>query len=434
MTAEIRLRHFENLTELKCIESKDRYLFQSPAPDIQLGLVGTGTIGMEHIRVCALEGRARIRSLYDTSTNSLTLAQKYTHKMQASQPLICDELSQMCTDATHNALLICTPNYTHRQIMEALAPSGKAIYLEKPMAHTLVDAYAICQLAATHAAPVHIGLQYRYKSNYALALKEILRNNSLGQIHHIAMQEHRPPFLDKVNQWNKFAKLSGGTFIEKCCHYFNLMHIIANSQPVSVFATGAQAVNFKNFERSGQTADIIDHGFVTIEFANGSQAHLDLCMFSPTFHEALNVCGELGRLNAQEEWNPILQTHKANRVEIQHHETQSSQSTETQYADYIANSGHGGATYFAHKAFIEDIIRWQQMMSSGMSPVDQQSITNANILRATESFWSIAIGSAAQASIVAKKPIDLLEHIASQGIDTHCPLLNSMHPQESMLQ
>ena len=28
----------------------------------------------------------------------------------------------------------------------------------------------------------------------------------------INMMEHRMPFLDKVAQWNKFAKYSGGTF------------------------------------------------------------------------------------------------------------------------------------------------------------------------------------------------------------------------------
>jgi hypothetical protein len=31
------------------------------------------------------------------------------------------------------------------------------------------------------------------------------------------------PFLDKVNQWNKFARFSGNTLVEKCCHYFDLL-------------------------------------------------------------------------------------------------------------------------------------------------------------------------------------------------------------------
>ena len=83
------------------------------------------------------------------------------------------------------------------------------------------------------------------------------------------MLEHRFPFLDKVGQWNKFDANTGGTLVEKCCHYFDLMNLFADARPVRVFANGNQSVNFKDFERDGKSADCLDQANVLVDYANG---------------------------------------------------------------------------------------------------------------------------------------------------------------------
>ena len=60
------------------------------------------------------------------------------------------------------------------------------------------------------------------------------------------MSEYRPPFLDKVEQWNKFNEFSGGTFVEKCCHYFDLINLLAEGQP-EMFSPAGDKRNFLNF-------------------------------------------------------------------------------------------------------------------------------------------------------------------------------------------
>ncbi len=122
--------------------------------------------------------------------------------------------------------MICTPNYTHFDVLKVAMASGKAIFLEKPMATTLSDAAATVALARDYHSFVQIGLQYRYKAQYVESLHEALVRRSVGEIRMISMSEYRPPFLDKVGQWNKFNDLSGGTLVEKCCHYFDLINSI----------------------------------------------------------------------------------------------------------------------------------------------------------------------------------------------------------------
>ena len=72
------------------------------------------------------------------------------------------------------------------------------------MATKLEDAYEITKMAKEYGAVLQIGLQYRYKSIYAEAIHEVLERKAVGEVKMINIMEHRIPFLDKVNQWNKF--------------------------------------------------------------------------------------------------------------------------------------------------------------------------------------------------------------------------------------
>ncbi len=94
------------------------------------------------------------------------------------------------------------------------------------MATTVADAYEIAQIAATYPAVFQIGLQYRYKPIYVEAIHAALERKAIGEIKTITILEHRFPFLDKVGQWNKFSKYSGGTLVEKCLPLtFDLMNL-----------------------------------------------------------------------------------------------------------------------------------------------------------------------------------------------------------------
>jgi myo-inositol 2-dehydrogenase / D-chiro-inositol 1-dehydrogenase len=56
----------------------------------------------------------------------------------------------------------------------------------------------------------------------------------------LTIREHRFPFLEKVGDWNRFNRNTGGTLVEKCCHFFDLMRLILRDDPVRVMASGGQ--------------------------------------------------------------------------------------------------------------------------------------------------------------------------------------------------
>ena len=314
--------------------------------------------------------------------------------------VVHESLEAACQDEAADALIICTPNYTHIDVLEVAAKSGKPILLEKPMATTVADAKTILGIAASYPSFIQVGLQYRYKAPYVEARHEVLARRSLGDVKTIAMSEYRPPFLDKVGQWNKFSEYSGGTLVEKCCHYFDLMNLLADSLPVRVYASGGQAVNFTDFEYSGISSDIDDHAFVIIDYANGVRGSFTLNMFSPHFYEELVVCGTDGRLVATERFDFLQDDVSHSSLAIEKPETGASRTMDVSYARPIEQSGHHGATFFEHIAF-----------------ADQLDGKATDCASAEQGYWSIIVGAAAQQSRDTGAPVDIQQFLNQQGLE-----------------
>lgn len=58
-----------------------------------------------------------------------------------------------------------------------------------------------------------------------------------------------------MNNWNRFNVNSGGTLVEKCCHFFDLMRLFAGANPIRVMASGAIDVNHKDEIYDGKVLD-----------------------------------------------------------------------------------------------------------------------------------------------------------------------------------
>ena len=396
-----RLRFFEQATSQRHITDDDRYLYAQNPPEFRLAVIGTGTIGQEHMRVATLLGRASIHGIYDRSATSMTVATEEFARYSDAPLVAYDTLEAACNDPGSDALMICTPNHTHIDVLETAAKTGKPIFLEKPMATTLSDARRVIEIVQDYPAFIQVGLQYRYKAPYVEALHEALDRKSLGAIKTISMSEYRPPFLDKVEQWNKFAKFSGGTLVEKCCHYFDIINLLAESPPARVFASGGQAVNFVNFERNGSAADIDDHAMVIIDYRNGIRASFTLNMFAPHFHEELVVCGDGGRMVASESFNFLQDDVARSSLAIELGETGASRTIELGYPRAIEQSGHHGATFFEHIAF-----------------ADQMRGQSASSATPLQGLWSIIIASAAQASIKGGGAVDIDTFVRDNELDS----------------
>jgi predicted dehydrogenase len=263
--------------------------------EIRYGVIGTGMMGIEHIsNLNALEG-AVVCAISDPHEASRTRGQQAC----ADEVAVFEHHRDLVDSGLCDAVVVASPNMTHAEVLADLLPTELHILVEKPLCTTVEDCRHVVARAAKRDALVWVGLEYRYMPPVARLIDEVQRG-TVGKVHMVAIREHRYPFLPKVGDWNRFSRNTGGTLVEKCCHFFDLMNLLIADAPTRVFASGGQSVNHLEESYAGETPDILDNAFVIVEYAGGARAMLDLCMFAEATHnqEEISVLGELGKVEA----------------------------------------------------------------------------------------------------------------------------------------
>ncbi len=224
--------------------------------------------------------------------------QRRLYAALAPQATLYDDLDEIMGDTSADVFVIASPNHTHFDILQQiLTRDSRPVLVEKPLCTSVDDCRTIAALADSYKAPIWVAMEYRYMPPVAELLNRVASGH-VGDPRMIAVQEHRFPFLKKVGDWNRFNQNTGGTLVEKCCHFFDLMRLIARDRAVRVYASGAPDVNFREESYAGKTPDIIDNAFVIVDFASGARACLSLCMFcdGAYFQEEIAVLGPKGKI------------------------------------------------------------------------------------------------------------------------------------------
>ncbi|GFS42264.1 oxidoreductase family protein [Actinidia rufa] len=264
------------------------------------GIVGVGLMGREHlINLYHLRSQGvAVVCVADPHRPSQHLALDLAHSF--NWPLkVFSGHQELLDSGLCDVVVVSTPNMTHYQILMDIInhPKPHHVLVEKPLCTTVMDCRKVVDAARKRPEMlVQVGLEYRYMPPVA-KLIEIVKDGTLGQIKMVAIREHRFPFLVKVNNWNRFNCNSGGTLVEKCCHFFDLMRLFAGANPVRVMASGGVDVNHKDEIYDGKVPDIIDNAYVIVEFDNGSRGMLDLCMFAEGSknEQEISVVGDIGK-------------------------------------------------------------------------------------------------------------------------------------------
>jgi predicted dehydrogenase len=359
---------------------------------LRYGIIGTGMMGCEHIRnIQALDG-VRVVALCDPDERSRAHALMLTGK---GTPTYTDH-RELLADADVDALVVASPNHTHVDVLLDVIESGIPVLCEKPLCTTVADCRRVMEAAEAKGSLVWVGLEYRYMPPIARLIREV-RAGAAGTPRMVAIREHRFPFLVKVGDWNRFNRNTGGTLVEKCCHFFDLMNVIVGAAPRRVYASGAQDVNHKDERYDGEVPDIIDNAYVIVDYEDGTRALLDLCMFCDTsqWQEELSVVGSEGKVEAfvpglfpVPEGGMVRIVDRAAGTVIDEHV----------HDERIRFEGfHHGSSYLEHLDFAEAVRRGE---APGVSIAD--------------GMLSVAVGVAAHRSIDEGRPV-MLDEVLADG-------------------
>jgi predicted dehydrogenase len=338
-------------------------------------------MGCEHILNIGLIPDARVVAIADTNQTS----RSWGRTIAGEGVETYSDYREMLKSSPIDAVVIATPNFTHFEVLQEVLRTGKHVLVEKPLCTQVAHCHRIVEAVAKRKSLVWVGMEYRFMAAVTALIKEV-HAETTGSMRMLAIREHRFPFLNKVDDWNRFNRNTGGTLVEKCCHFFDLMNHVTQQRPVRVYASGAQDVNHLQETYNGETPDIIDNAFAVVDFDGGRRALLDLCMFAENSINEVEITatGDKGKVQAFLPENALYicrrdgSAHEKRTFEVD--------------AQVRRAGAHHGSTYFEHLAFLEAI-------RSGGKPV----------VTVEDGALAVAVGAAAEQSIRQGKPVELKE-------------------------
>ena len=360
---------------------------------LRYAIVGSGMMGVEHLHALCSLPDTEVVALCDPHEPSRATARAV---LAPGAPREYADVDSLVSDGDFDVAVVASPNHTHRAVVEPLLRHGAHVLVEKPLCTTTTDCrelIAIEESTRRDAAPgrvVWVGLEYRYMAP-TMRLLQHAHGGTLGRLRMLAIREHRFPFLVKVGDWNRFSANTGGTLVEKCCHFFDLMRLVLRSEPVRVYASGAQDVNHLDERYDERTPDILDNAFVIVDFEDGSRASLDLCMFAEATRneQEISVVGDLGKAEA-------LVTQGIVRLGLRKNGWFQCEEESVRIDDVpksvLRHGSHHGSSWHEHVAM-------QRAIRTGTPP----EVTLHDGLMAT------AMGEAAHRSIARGAPVEMRE-------------------------
>ncbi len=352
-------------------------------------------MGQEHIRNIAMLDNTSISVIVEPDAGMLGSATTLARSLGSDKITTSTSIADVDWHTAADAIVIVSPNHTHCEVLCELLPLNIPILVEKPLCTTTGDLQRVESLMAERSAPVWVAMEYRYMPPTAKFIADIAAGR-IGQLQMLSIREHRYPFLEKVGDWNRFSEKTGGTMVEKCCHYFDLMCLITQSEPVRIFCSGAADVNHQSERYNGRTPDIVDNAYAIVDFSNGMRCALDLCMFAEGSEpqETITAIGDAGKLEARipgpdRFWPDAPPRHAEVAFMPRAPQPPIIEPVVVDEA-LLAAGDHHGATYYQHQKFLDTIRH--------ASPVE---VTIQDGVRA------VAIGIAAEESIRTGQAVSL---------------------------
>ncbi|MDP7397186.1 MAG: Gfo/Idh/MocA family oxidoreductase [Lentisphaeria bacterium] len=176
---------------------------------------------------------------------------------------------------------VATPNDRHDEVACAAMNAGKAVLLQKPMAHSIDACRRIMRVQEETGAFLQIGFECRYSLLYSKA-KELVDSGQVGGIRNFQMNYFSSlwhVWLEHPEGWKWLAERSGGLIAEKLSHYIDLFQWYTGSlvNEVDVFAADPVLSYFKTTDtvHVGMRTENAATGVITFSFCRASTAAED---------------------------------------------------------------------------------------------------------------------------------------------------------------
>jgi predicted dehydrogenase len=220
------------------------------ASALKVAVLGTGSLGKEHVRIyseMSREGHVKLAGVFDVSSEA-------AHKIAAKhEARVFSSLAEAA--AASDALSVVTPTVTHYQIARDLLLQGKHLLVEKPMTDDAAQASELVEIARKNRCVLQVGHVERFNPvfNY---LESIATDPRFIEVHRLS------PFPARSTDI--------GVVLDLMIHDLDVVLAFVKSPVVSVEGVGIPVLS--------KSEDVAN---ARLRFANGCVANVTASRVAP---------------------------------------------------------------------------------------------------------------------------------------------------------
>lgn len=170
---------------------------------VRVGIIGAGAVSdFHHVPGIRLDPRATLAAVCDP--NQALLDQR---KNEWGSAQYTTDFHEVARNPDVDAVVIATPNFTHREIALACIAEGKHVMAEKPLGVSAAEAVEMYQAAKAKNVRHMTAFTYRFAPSMRY-LRSLVKSGSLGEPRHFRSQR----FLDWPETswgWRQYKRLAG---------------------------------------------------------------------------------------------------------------------------------------------------------------------------------------------------------------------------------
>ena len=242
-----------------------RAFAQSRSPNEKLGMavIGIAGLGAWNLKNVASQ---RIVALCDVHESRDEVVK---NRKQFAKAKFYTDFRRVFDRKDIDAVLVATPDHVHALPTLMALRSGKHVYCEKPLTHSVHEARLVIETAAKMKRVTQMGTQIHAESNYRRVV-EVIQTGTIGSVREVHVwvarvwggedrpretppipaglhydlwlgpapyRPYHPAYLP--GKWRGWWDFGGGTLADMACHYMDLPYwALKLRRPVSVEATG----------------------------------------------------------------------------------------------------------------------------------------------------------------------------------------------------
>jgi UDP-N-acetylglucosamine 3-dehydrogenase len=232
---------------------------------LPVGLIGCGTMGGSHAKQMGALPEIHLAAACDIDeAKAEAVAEAVAEVTGGQAPRVYTNVDTLLADGDIPAVLVATPNFTHRELVERALQAGKDVFCEKPMALSVADCEAMIAAARRAGRKLMVGQVLRLISVFA-EVRRLVSSGLIGEPRAMRVlrcgQRSDDRAARRSASWRSQRANTGGLLFEINVHEFDFMRaVLGEAAEVSAM--------MENYVHPGQ--DYEDHAVVTVRFRSGA--------------------------------------------------------------------------------------------------------------------------------------------------------------------